>query len=105
MQFPFVSRERFVESQDRIRRLEEENRRLTEILIPAMRAPSESPLRIAEDSDLSKIQPIPGKPTIASIQAEANLAALKNSEIPGAKSIAESVQEKVITPWRRPVGK
>lgn len=98
MRWP-VSRERYDESLARIAELQEQNRKLTELLIPAMRAPS-AVIPIDHNTDLSKMQPIPGKPTIANVIAYANAQAQKRAETPGAKSVTEELAEHASV-WRK----
>ena len=90
MMFPFVSRERFSELQDRYLALEVENKRITDMLIERLSKPEPFSL---DKKDLSAIQPIPGKPTIGSVIGAANKAAFKASQTPGAKSIASELAE------------
>jgi hypothetical protein len=90
MKLPFVSRERFTELQERVRELEAENKRITNMLIERLSKPE--PFS-SDQKDLSAIQPIPGRPTIGSVIGEANRAAFKNAQNPGAKSIASELAE------------
>jgi hypothetical protein len=93
MKWPFVSRERFEDERARNEELKAEIRQLREVLIPQLRqAPAATPL-LAENSDLSKIQPIPGKPTLAVVIAAANKAAYDRSRTIGARSITEDLAE------------
>lgn len=99
MRLPFVSRERFEEAQARIKELEDKNNVLTERLILSAEKSKSSGIDLSED-DLSKIKPIAGRPTIASIQAEANTAAYRNAQTPGAKSLAVQLAEHAKV-WRQ----
>ena len=98
MKFWFVSRERFEDERKRCAKLEAEIERLHELLIPGLRAPTPEPavetLQIGENTDLSKIVPIQGKPTIAFIMGKANQAAALAAQIPGAKGIARELAER-----------
>jgi hypothetical protein len=96
MKLPFVSRERFEQEQCRSQKLEAELEKLREILIPQLRAaPADALLKsITADADLSKIQPIQGKPTIALVMADANREAYRRAQVPGAKGVAEELAEK-----------
>jgi hypothetical protein len=92
MKWPWVSRDRYEDERERSRRLEGELERLREILIPQLR-PAVAPLVLTENTDFSKVQPIAGKPTIANVMADANRAAFKASQTPGAKGIARELAE------------
>jgi hypothetical protein len=98
MPLPFVSRERLVEAQERIKALEAENKRLTEMLLERLQKPAPFSL---DQKDLSAVQPIPGRPTIANVIGEANRAAYQNAQTPGAKSIATDLAERAGMGWKQ----
>lgn len=92
MRFPFVSRDRYDELLARTQKLEQENRELLETLIPSLRATPMLPSLTAE-TDLSGIQPIANKPTLAQITASANRAAAQRAKTPGSASVVEELNE------------
>lgn len=92
MKLPWVSRERFEEEKERSRKLEDELKHLREILIPQLR-PAVAPLTLTENTDFSKVQPIPGRPTIANVMADANREAYSRARVPGAKSVSVELAE------------
>ena len=92
MNFPFVSRERFDEERARAVKAETALDELRQKFLDYIQNQQTAPV-IGEDTDLSKIQPIPGKPTIANVIAFANVAAFKRSQVEGAKGIAEELAE------------
>jgi hypothetical protein len=92
MKWPWVSRERFEDAKEAIARLQAENKELREILIPQLRE-APVPLALTENTDFSKVQPIPGKPTLAVVMGEANKAAFERARTPGARSITEDLAE------------
>jgi len=93
MKLPWVSRERYEEAQEHSRKLEAELDRLREILIPQLRAAPPAPTIVGLDTDLSKIQPIAGRPTLAVVMADANREAYRRAQTTGAKGIAEELAE------------
>ena|SRR5271157_334066 len=95
MKLPWVSRERFEDERERSRKLEEELVKLRELLIPQLRTAPAAPAAtlIGMDTDLSKIQPISGKPTLAVVMADANREAYRRAMSPGAKSVSEELSE------------
>lgn len=105
MKFPFVSRERLNEAKDRIAALEAANIALREQLTEARIAAATPHRNIEEPIDIDTTwQPIPGKPTIAVVMSEANKAAQKRAETPNAKGIAQELEEKQKTTFRRASG-
>ena len=96
MPLPFVSRERYDEAKARIAELETRVKELTAFIIER----SNKPQPFAMDEDLSKVQPIPGKPTIAAVISEANRSAFQRAQTAGAKSVSEELAEHASV-WRR----
>jgi len=92
MKLPWVSRERYDEAKEAIARLHAELKELREILIPQLRE-TPVPMTLTENTDFSKVQPIPGKPTLSVVMAEANKAAFDRARVPGARSITEELAE------------
>ena len=93
LRFPFVSRDRFEDERKRAERAEAKVESLEQQLLAALRPVPVSPLRteplvLTEDTDLSTVLPIQGKPTLASITAQANKAARDRVKAPGSPSIA-----------------
>jgi hypothetical protein len=90
---PWVSRERFNEERARREKAEADLEALRlKFLDYLERHPAALP-PIGEDTDLSRIQPIAGKPTIAMVTAKANLDAFKRATTPGSKGIAQELEE------------
>jgi hypothetical protein len=104
MRLPFVSRERFDESQKRIADLEAQLKQAAADLLAAKIEAATVGMRVPSDVD-PMMQPIPGRPTIATITAAANKAAEDRAKIPGAKGIADELREHQVAQWRRAVGK
>ena len=106
MKLPFVSRERFEDEVKRSEKLEAECERLRALLIPGLRESQPAPEKMKLDlnTDLSKIQPVPGKPTIANVTAQANQAALTRSKTPGSKPLSQEVIEIDMSHWRKASG-
>jgi hypothetical protein len=93
MKFPFVSRERFEDAQRRIATLESEREHLLATFVPALRSePVSIPVTYVPAENAAPIAPIPGRPTLQLITAQANRAAKKAAEI-GAPSIVAQLQE------------
>lgn len=105
MNLPFVSRGRFEDAQARIAQLEADNKRLTELLIPALRPAEQKPepIVLSENSDMSKITPM-NRPTVASVIFGANQEAMKRAKVPGSQPLSREVFEREITPWRQASG-
>lgn len=101
MRWP-VSRERFEEVKSRADRLEEEKRAL-QLEIMALKIAAAT--TFDRSAPVEAWQPIPGKPTIAIVTAEANKAALRAAETPGAKGVAQELMEQQTSHFRRPIGK
>ena len=93
MKWPWVSRDRYDEERARTLKLETELKELREILIPQLRPAPPPPIVLTENTDFSKVQPIPGKVTLAMVTAEANKAAFKRAQTPGSKGIAQELAE------------
>ncbi len=107
MPFPFVSRARFDDERERRKeaerelsvtreRLETELRDSRERILLALkpREPDKSEtLRLTEETDLSQIMPIAGKPTLATITSAANLEAQRRANTDGAKGIVHEMLE------------
>jgi hypothetical protein len=93
MPWPFVSRERFDEERVRREKAESDLEVLREKFLDYLeRHPAALPV-IGADTDLSKIQPISGRPTIANVIATANRDAYAAAQVPGAKGIAAQLEE------------
>jgi len=90
MRFPFVSRDRYDELLARTQKLEQENRELLETLIPTLRY---SPAAVSTAPEVSSMQPIANKPTLAQITARANKAAAERAKTPGSTSVVEELNE------------
>lgn len=100
MTLPFVSRGRFEDAQARIAQLEAENRRLLAMLLPTSEEkPKAEPISLSE-ADLSKIQPVPGRATVATITADATKAAYGRLHTPEKRSLAEDLN-RIEAPSRR----
>ena len=93
MNFPFVSRERFDEERARALKAEDALEALrVKFLDYLERHPAALPV-IGEDTDLGKIQPITGRPTIANVISFANQSAFTAAQVPGAKGVAAQIEE------------
>ena len=91
--FPFVSRERFDEERARALKAEDALEALRlKFLDYLERHPAALPV-IGEDTDLGKIQPIAGRPTIANVISFANQSAFAAAQVPGAKGAAAQLDE------------
>lgn len=102
MRLPFVSRERFEEEKWRADKLLIENR---DLQLQVMELKIAAATTFDRSAPVEAWQPIPGKPTIAIVTAEANKAALRAAETPGAKGVAQELMEKQTAHFRRPLGK
>ena len=102
MKLPFVSRERFDDERARCEKLEAELAELRKLLIPGL-APQVKPLipKMDVNTDLSTVQPIPGRATIAMVTSAANRAAFTRSQTPGAKPLSQEVAENDERHWRQ----
>ena len=85
MKFPFVSRERFEEAQERIAKLEE-------LLLGKLAEPSVVPIDPLKAIDFSKTS-FTGRPTLESVRAEARKEAIRRFKTPGSKPISVELQE------------
>lgn len=65
---------------------------MREHLLAALTAPATMPT-LGDGSDLGKVQPIHGRPTIANVIAVANRDAFAASQVPGAKSVVAQMEE------------
>ena len=93
MRFPWVSRERFDEERSRAQKAETDLEALrTKFLDYLERHPAALPV-IGAETDLSKIQPIQGRPTIANVIGFANQSAYAAAQVPGAKGVAAQLDE------------
>jgi len=93
MRFPWVSRERFNEERTRAQKAEDALEALrTKFLDYLERHPAALPV-IGAETDLSKIQPIQGRPTIANVIGFANQSAYAAAQVPGAKGVAAQLDE------------
>jgi hypothetical protein len=93
LKLPFVSRERFDEERARRQKAESELDAMRDKFLAYIESQSAPAPVIGADTDLSKITPINGRPTIANVIATANRDAYKASQIPGAKSVAAQLEE------------
>ncbi len=90
---PFVSRERFEEEHKRAQKAEDALEALrVKFLDYLERHPAAMPV-IGAETDLSKIQPISGRPTIANVIGFANQSAFAAAQVPGAKGVAAQIEE------------
>jgi hypothetical protein len=93
MKFPWVYRERFDEERARVQKAEEALEALRlKFLDYLERHPAALPV-IGADTDLGKIQPIAGRPTIANVISFANQSAFAAAQVPGAKGAAAQLEE------------
>ena len=92
MRLPFVSRERFDEERARAVKAEADLEAMREKFLAYLQTASVAPV-IGENTDLSTIQPIAGRPTIANVIAIANRDAYKAAQVPGAKGVAAQLEE------------
>ena len=108
-----VSRERF-EDERRLRlkaeaELEETRNALIEAIREQVPKPPEVPkvetLTLKEDTDLSQVTPIPGRPTIAYIVGKANQAAALEAKTMGARGIAAKLADTMRVPKRETLPK
>jgi hypothetical protein len=91
MRFPFVSRERFDEERTRAQKAEEALESMRQKFLDYLQR-EPAPLALDENTDLSTIQPIGGRPTIANVIGIANRDAFKASQT-GGPSPAKVLQE------------
>ncbi len=91
MRWPFVSRERFDEERARAVKAETALDELREKFLDYIANQTAVPV-IGEATDLSKIQPISGRPTIANVIATANIEAYKRAQA-GGKPLSQEVAE------------
>ena len=92
MRLPVVSRERFDEERARAVKAEADLEAMREKFLAYLQTASVAPV-IGENTDLSTIQPIAGRPTIANVIAIANRDAYKAAQVPGAKGVAAQLEE------------
>jgi hypothetical protein len=93
MRFPWVSRERFDEERSRAVKAEADLEALRAKFLDYLeRHPAALPV-IGAETDLSKIQPISGRPTIANVIGFANQSAYAAAQVPGAKGVAAQLDE------------
>ena len=93
MRFPWVSRERFNEERSRAQKAEADLEALRAKFLDYLeRHPAALPV-IGAETDLSKIQPISGRPTIANVIGFANQSAYAAAQVPGAKGVAAQLDE------------
>ena len=92
MRLPFVSRERFDEERARVVKAEADLEAMREKFLAYLQTAPVAPV-IGENTDLSTIQPIAGRPTIANVIAIANRDAYKAAQVPGAKGVAAQLEE------------
>ena len=93
MKFPWVSRERFEEERSRAQKAESDLEALRAKFLDYLeRHPAALPV-IGAETDLSKIQPISGRPTIANVIGFANQSAYAAAQVPGAKGVAAQLDE------------
>ncbi len=93
MKLPWVSRERFDEERARAVKAETALEELRQKFLDYIQSQQVASTVIGENADLSKIQPIAGRPTIANIIDIANRDAYKIAQTPGAKSVVEQLDE------------
>jgi hypothetical protein len=93
MKLPWVSRERFDEERSRAVKAEEALEAMRAKFLDYLERHPASSMIIGEDTDLGKIQPIAGRPTIANVIAIANRDAYKAAQVPGAKGVAAQLEE------------
>jgi len=91
MKIPWVSRERFDEERARAVKAETALEDLRQKFLDYIQNQQSAAPVIGENTDLSKIQPIAGRPTIANIIDIANRDAYKIAQIPGAESVTEQL--------------
>jgi hypothetical protein len=89
MKFPFVSRERFDEERARALKAEKELEEMRAKFLAFLE--SEPTPAIGDGTDLGKIQPIAGRPTIANVIAYANTEAFRRAQTPGARGVSEDL--------------
>ncbi len=89
MRFPWVSRERYEELKERLEKVEAQRDSLLG-LTPKQVTQS---IVVDENTDLSQVQPIPNKPTLAMITAAANKEAKKRALDPNGKPIPVELAE------------
>lgn len=93
MKLPWVSRERFDEERARAVKAEAALEELRQKFLDYIQNQQIAAPVIGDGTDLSKIQPISGRQTIANIIDVANRDAYKAAQIPGAKGIAQQLEE------------
>lgn len=93
IKLPWVSRERFDEERARAQKAEEALEAMRAKFLDYLeRHPAALPV-IGENTDLGKIQPIAGRPTIANVISFANQSAFAAAQVPGAKGVAAQLEE------------
>jgi hypothetical protein len=90
--WPFVSRDRFDDERARAVKAETALEALRVKFLEYIEHQQTLPV-IGEDTDLSKIQPIAGRPTIANVISFANAGAYKRAQTYGAKGVSEELAE------------
>lgn len=98
MKLPFVSRERFDDERKRAEKAEASLEEIRAQFLDYIDRHRVAPLTLGEDTDLGRVQPINGRPTIANVISEANTAAYRAAQ--GGRSLAEELdrqREKILT--------
>lgn len=91
MKLPWVSRERFDEERSRAIKAEDALEAMREKFLAYLQATPTMPM-IGENTDLGKVQPISGRPTIANVIDVANRDAYDRARM-GGKSVTEELKE------------